>query len=200
MDLEIIKNVCFQFMMHFIIGASSLHHAAQNPNSSFTDHQDDFYALPGLSFVHRNPSKMIVNVLPNLPAGRKFIIWHDVINNSISRHPSNDNEPLNWETLLHAIIELKKKFELVAMIYIKRKKALDLTAILHQFHPHIFVLNMHSVLTTRWKKEIDLGILHLSYEIEMHMVERVLTAENLMQLAKRKHACRQKKNQARLSR
>ena len=186
--------------MYFIIGASSLHRSLADSSLSFTDFEDSIYCSPGLSFVHINPSKMMANVLPFLPVGKEFIIWHDLINNSLNKHPSNKNSPLTSATLLNVVTQLQRNYNIVAMVYMKRDNALDLTPTLSNFVPHLFVLNMHNVLTSRWRKEIALGKLHLSHEIEHHMVERVMTAESFLYLAKRKHSCRNNNKHARSSR
>ena len=50
---------------------------------------------------------------------KNFIIWHDVINNSLSKHRSNNDNPLTPESLIKILKEYKNKIS--AIIYVHRQ-------------------------------------------------------------------------------
>ena len=50
---------------------------------------------------------------------RNFIIWHDVINNTLSKHRSNNDNPLTPENLIKVLKEYKNKIS--AIIYVHRQ-------------------------------------------------------------------------------
>ena len=50
---------------------------------------------------------------------RNFIIWLDVINNSLSKHRSNNDNPLTPENLIKVLKEYKNKIS--AIIYVHRQ-------------------------------------------------------------------------------
>ena len=71
-------------------------------------------AIPGLSFNQNNKNDLKVNPtllskgrLSKTSKKEKFIIWHDAVNNSISRHPSNFNTRLTPKQLQRILIHYK---------------------------------------------------------------------------------------------
>ena len=50
---------------------------------------------------------------------KNFIIWHDVINNSLSKHRSNNDNPITPERLIKILKEYKNKIS--AIIYVHRQ-------------------------------------------------------------------------------
>ena len=50
---------------------------------------------------------------------KNFLIWHDVINNSSSKHRSNNDSPLTPESLIKILKEFKNKIS--AIIYVHRQ-------------------------------------------------------------------------------
>ena len=138
--------------MPMIIGASSLFHAVNDGSCDFGPHQFSIFRLPGASLNNRNPEKRVCEMMRKAPTGTEFIIWHDAINNSLSQHPSNENLPLQPFELLEEIFHLQAEFNVIAFVYIRRQSAHDITEYLPHFYSHIFVLNMHNVLTTQYKK------------------------------------------------
>ena len=111
--------------MVFIIAASSLHHSVNTLPLTLQKRLDDtFKAVPGLSFNlnANNRQKTVQYLLSNSPkymVERKFIIWHDVINNSLSKHRSNTDNPLTPESLIKILEEYKNKIS--AIIYVHRQ-------------------------------------------------------------------------------
>ena len=111
--------------MVFIITASSLHHSVNTLPLTLQKRLDDtFKAVPGLSFnLNANNRQKTVQYLssnsPKCMVERTFIIWHDVINNSLSKHRSNNDNPLTPESLIKILEEYKNKIS--AIIYVHRQ-------------------------------------------------------------------------------
>ena len=111
--------------MVFIIAASSLHHSVNTLPLTLQKRLDDtFKAVPGLSFNlnANNRQKTVQYLLSNSPKcmiEKNFIIWHDVINNSLSNHRSNNDNPLTPESLIKILEEYKNKIS--AIIYVHRQ-------------------------------------------------------------------------------
>ena len=111
--------------MVFIIAASSLHHSVNTLPLTLQKRLDDtFKAVPGLSFSlnANNRQKTVQYLLSNSPkcmVERNFMIWHDVINNSLSKHRSNNDNPLTQESLIKNLEEYKNKIS--AIIYVHRQ-------------------------------------------------------------------------------
>ena len=90
--------------MVFILAASSLHHAIKTLPQAIQDHfKKGVYALSGLSF---SPNAMKVRKTAQFQLShffrdkKRLVIWHDVVNNSLSRHRSNNNKPLTPSQLI----------------------------------------------------------------------------------------------------
>ena len=111
--------------MVFIIAASSLHHSVNTlPLTLQKRLNDTFKAVPGLSFNlnANNRQKTVQYLLSNSSKcmiEKNFIIWHDVINNSLSKHRSNNDNPLTPESLIKILKEYKNKIS--AIIYVHRQ-------------------------------------------------------------------------------
>ena len=109
----------------FIIAVISLHHSVNTlPLTLQKRLNDTFEAVPGLSFNlnANNRQKTVQYLLNNSPKciiEKKFIIWLDVINNSLSKHRSNNDNPLTPESLIKILKEYKNKIS--AIIYVHRK-------------------------------------------------------------------------------
>ena len=110
--------------MVFIIAASSLHPSVNTLTLTLQKRLDDtFKAVPGLSFNlnANNRQKTVQYLLSNSPKCmmENFIIWHDVINNSLSKHRSNNDNPITPESLIKILEEYKNKIS--AIIYVHRQ-------------------------------------------------------------------------------
>ena len=111
--------------MVFIIAASSLHHSVNTLLLTLQKRLDDtFKAVPGLSFNlnANNRQKTVQYLLCNSPKcmiEKNFIIWHDVINKSLSKHRSNNDNPLTPENLIEILKEYENKIS--AIIYVPRQ-------------------------------------------------------------------------------
>ena len=111
--------------MVFIIAASSLLHSVNTLPLTLQKRLDDtFKAVPGLSFNLKanNRQKTVQYLLSNSPKcmiEKNFITWHDVINSSLSKHRSNNDNPLTPENLIKVLKEYKNKTS--AIIYVHRQ-------------------------------------------------------------------------------
>ena len=88
------KNHIEKERMVFILAASSLHHAIETLTPDEKErYESKIFSIPGLSLtpLTKNPKKIVQNLLSkDLKDKNNIVIWHDVINNSISRHHSNN--------------------------------------------------------------------------------------------------------------
>ena len=89
--------------MVFIFAASSLHHSMNTlPLTLQKRLSDTFKAVQGLSFslIANNRQKTVKYLLSNslkCMIQKVCITWHDVINNSLSKHRSNNDNSLTPE-------------------------------------------------------------------------------------------------------
>ena len=139
--------------MVFIIAASSLHHSVNTLPLTLQKRLDDtFEAVPGLSFNlnANNRQKTVQYLLSNSPkcmVERNFIIWHDVINNSLSKHRSNNDNPLTPESLIKILEEYKNKIS--ASVYVHRQNTPNIYGRLVE--PGILTINVTKHLISKRK-------------------------------------------------
>ena len=101
--------------MH-IFGASSFSAAIQSLPGGVFRRRQHLTALPGLHLNHLSAKfsqKILQFQLHQLfrlrhttkspPSRLQIIIWHDVINNSLTPHSSNYHKPLSPEALMHTL-------------------------------------------------------------------------------------------------
>ena len=95
------------FFMVVIIEASSLHLALEDWASvgGNEELQEDVIHYKGVTFHPKSKSNKIVrNILRDeINRNESVIIWHDVLNNSISKHPFNPRTPLTANQLVSEI-------------------------------------------------------------------------------------------------
>ena len=110
--------------MVFILGASSLHHSLQKW-SQVTNRQlfENIIAVPGLNLHPGSKAKLKVvqNRLVEIPVGETIILWHDVINNSITKHPSDSRQPLNADELITVLQKIRVFIN--GIVYCQKKGA-----------------------------------------------------------------------------
>ena len=103
--------------MLFIVAASSLHDAKKTLPQALQDHyKKGIYALPGMTF-NFNALKVWKTTQFQL---RRFlrdknglVIWHDVMNISLSRHPSNNNKALKPSQLIAVLEKYQERIEAI---------------------------------------------------------------------------------------
>ena len=103
--------------MVFILAASSLHHAIKTLTQALEDHfKKGIYALPGLKFnlyavkVRKTAQFQLSHFCRDK---KRPVIWHDVVNNSLSRHLSNNNKPLTPSQLFAVLEEYQERIEAI---------------------------------------------------------------------------------------
>ena len=103
--------------MVFILIASSLYHTIKTaPQGTQNRYKRNVYALPGLSF---NPNALKVRKNSAVPVEsffhdkKRLVIWHDVVNNSLSRHRSNNNKPLTTSQLIEVLEKYQERIEAI---------------------------------------------------------------------------------------
>ena len=110
--------------MVFILAASSLHHVLETLSPEQKDRfKDKTYTIPGLSLNPntKNPKKVVQNLLSkDLKDKKDIVIWHDVLNNSISKHDSNNFRALSVFDLIETLKNLQDKLR--ALVYCQRNR------------------------------------------------------------------------------
>ena len=110
--------------MVFILAASFLNHALETLSTEEkTRYDDKIFSIPGLSLNKntKNPRKIVQNLLcKDLKEKNNIVIWHDVLNNSISRHVSNNFQTLSVPELIDVLKGLQNK--LSALVYCQRHR------------------------------------------------------------------------------
>ena len=105
--------------MVFILGASSLDHALRILSApSQKSVKKTCFTKPGLSFNFnaRDSQKTIQYYQHHFLSNRKnLVIWHDAINNSISKHRSNNNRSLSTGQLKSLLLRYKEN--ITAIVY-----------------------------------------------------------------------------------
>ena len=114
--------------MVFILAASSLHHAVKTLPQALQDHyKKGIYALPGLSF---NPNFLKVRKTAQCQLShffrdkKRLIIWHGVLNNSLSPHRSNNNQTLTPSQLIAVLEKYQERID--AIVYCPREGSADI--------------------------------------------------------------------------
>ena len=91
--------------------------ASRQKNFASSDHyKKRIYALPGLSF---NPNALKVQKTAQFQLShfcrdkKRLVMWRDVVNNSLSRHRSNNNKPLTPSQLIEVLEKYQERIEAI---------------------------------------------------------------------------------------
>ena len=112
----------YQSTMPKIFSAPSLFHALNDDSCDFAPRQSELYCLPVASLNNPEPKKRVSEMMKEALVGTGFIIWHDAINNNLSKHPSNYNLPLEPVDSLEKIFDLESENNVIAFAYVKRQR------------------------------------------------------------------------------
>ena len=109
-------------MLIHIAAANVLHRTIRDSNIYIRAHDiRRITAIPGLSLNPRASNQF--TVLQNMLVGKlknyRILIWHDVINNSLTLHNSNNNNPCTVKELVVILKGIKKR--VTAIVYCRRK-------------------------------------------------------------------------------
>ena len=173
--------------MIYILAASSVDHALDtlNPENRKT-YKEKIFSIPGLSLNPntKNPQKIVQNLLSkDLAEKTNIIIWHDVLNNSISKHESNNYRALTVPQLLDILKSFENK--LWALVYCHRFRTPNILPNLKEIEKttNIKVFSIvDDFISTRKQKDPDflkkLKALHQSPEIEIKHIDFILRKES----------------------
>ena len=113
--------------MFHIVAASSLFHSINTLNTGEKKQYESLVtAIPGLSLNNNllNQGKNLRRLLEDSPLKEKKVVgWHDVVNNTISSHRTNNYRPAGVEELTNY---LKTKKQILAIVYCRREGTPDL--------------------------------------------------------------------------
>ena len=155
--------------------------------------KDTCFTKPGLSlkFNARDSQKTIQYYLHHYLSHRNdLVIWHDAINNSISRHRSNNNRNLGSEQLVNLL--LRYRTNICAIVYCRRNGTEDIEENLGS--TGILVLNFVKDFISKRKSKDQVLIekykeLHqpLSLELKTHLLLRRYSANpNILKIRKKR--------------
>ena len=175
--------------MVFILAASSFHHAIETLNPDKKErYKEKIYSIPGLSLNPntKNPRKIVQNLLAkDLKEKKDIVIWHDVLNDSISRHDSNNLQALTVPQLIDVLKGLQNKVS--ALVYCQRSRT-----------PYIFdalnvlktdqIIEVFSIvkdfISSKIQKDPEhlkqYKALHQSPELELKSLDLILRKESLL--------------------
>ena len=109
--------------MAMIVFASSLYHRLKDLElDKRRETQQKLYAVLGLSLNPNtlNRGKNLRVLLEQQPlTSKQVILWHDLLNNSISSHRTNNYTPCPLEELLAYLLQSKRK-QISAIVYCRR--------------------------------------------------------------------------------
>ena len=173
--------------MVFILAASSLHHAIETLTPDEKErYESKIFSIPGLSLnpLTKNPKKIVQNLLSkDLKDKNNIVIWQDVINNSISRHDSNNFCELSVSELNEILKSIQKK--LSALVYCHRFRTPEIFESLRtlEIDLDIKVFNVvKDFISPKKQKDADLlkkfKALHQSPELELKNLYFLLRKEN----------------------
>ena len=167
-------------MVPIIIGASSLHHALQTREPQLHQKAEtlsaNVYSDTGICLhpLARNTRKSLQNIIKDFDYGQEFIVWHDVINNTITDHPFDPRTPLSSAQLLKEIRALK---QIVGVVYCEREGAPGIQSELETLN--IPVVNVvKDLISNNKRKESsqtnEYSQLQQQHSLETHSLEIVI--------------------------
>ena len=110
-----------------IVGASSLHHSLEKWDNIRKRLEGKVISKPGYN-LHPNAKdkyKIVQNRLRYVENNTKIILWHDIINNTVTSPKSDNRTPLNGDQLKVEIERLQRKVDIVGIVYCVREGAPD---------------------------------------------------------------------------
>ena len=112
--------------MIIVVGASSLHHSLEKWRNISQRLRLSKQVIPKPGYnLHpqtADKSKVLQRRVKFLPFSALIILWHDVINNSLTHSPSDPRIPLTPNELLNEVLKLQR---VVGIVYCVRRGAPD---------------------------------------------------------------------------
>ena len=172
-----------QMLPVVIVGASSLHNALLSSESTFKAYENVVTAEPGMSLNNLNPNKNVYKVIRRRYwRTEQYIIWHDVISNSISQHPTQPTSPMPFSQLLAEIKRLAS-LNVVANCFLPRSDSLyNLSQFLPQVSVEMSFVKLRPLLSRHYRDILMRNDMHLSHKLEKHLLARFFNSQNLFAL------------------
>ena len=168
--------------MVYVIGASSLRYAVDDsPFRLRWRLPARTFATPGLSFnpKARNYLKNLDNLLSTgcLRHRGDIVIWHDLINTTLSGHRSNNYNACSVQQLLHILA--RQRHRIAAIVYIQREKT---PYVFRQLcSSGILILSVRKLLSPKKRRNFairsDLTAVHPRTDTERSLLRTVLRNE-----------------------
>ena len=182
--------------LRLVIAASSLHHSLEKWKNIKKRLRREVIAVPGLSLNPgaANPRKTVQFLVRKFifPNNEKFLLWHDVVKNSISPHKSYYHCPLSGSELTKQITKLEN---CQGVVYCPRKGSPNIYPLLKKLK--IPVLRVTRELLSQRKRQdkkflAEYQSLHQepAFEIKMLSIIRKHSWQPRKLIKKRNHHLR----------
>ena len=183
----------------YLVGASSLNNLLNSRNySTKSSILKKSFTIPGLSLTPwaKDKNKILQNLLDRgaLSKKRNLVVWHDIINNTISPHRSNYYQPYPSTDLCKVLSFYRQSIK--AVLYCKRRGAPN---ILEQLKATgLIIIDIEKrIISKRNQKNLgllkDLQSIHPSVSLEGRILDIVAShSKNLQKLSQKKRAPRKK--------
>ena len=117
---------------------------------------------------------MLQNIIKDFDYGQDFIVWQDVINNTIADHPFDPRTPFSSAQVLKEIRNLK---QLVGVVYCERESAPGIQSELKTLNQP--VVNVDKDLKSNSKRQDssqtnEYNEFHQKHSFEIHSLEIVI--------------------------
>ena len=192
--------------MVFILAASSLYYALETLNPDEKErYESKVFSIPGTSLNPntKNPKKIVQSLLSkDLKDKKGIVIWHDVLNNSISRHGSNNFRALSVSELIEILKSLQDR--LSALVYCHRYRTQDIFEHLSVLETDLDIKVFNIVkdfISLKKQKDTELlknfKALHQSPDLELKNLNFLLRKENNLSLITEKSRTKRPSKRAR---
>ena len=166
--------------MIYVVGASSLEKAVRS--IQYKSRKLDgsrITATPGLTFnpLSCNPLKNLQKLLPKRILAKKqnLVIWHDIINNTLSVHWKNQTPPLSPQDLVKLLDNYRNRIS--AIIYCQRLGTPDAYRQLKT--SGIPIINLKKNLVSKRQQRDSDRLIKLSF---LHQPSGIEIAEHYLQI------------------
>ena len=157
-------------MVYFVAASSLYHSLEQLSNPEKEQFLPKILAIPGLSLNPNttNPQKNLASLLCREPLAEKHqvVMWHDIINNSINSHRTNNYRACTAEELTEI---LKTLTNISAIVYCQRNGIPDIRNQL--ISSGILVIPITKCLISKRKRRMELvneyQALHQDVQLEL---------------------------------
>ena len=195
--------------MFHIVAAISLFHSINTLKTCEKKRYESLVtAIPGLSLNNNllNQRKNLQKLLEDSPLKeKKVVLWHDVVNNTISSHRTNNYRPASVEELTNYL--KSKKQQILAFVYCRKEGTPDIFSqllgtgvLIIPARKRLFSKSMQNdseqlkeFLKLHQSAELELKSLRLVVAHKERQHQKTMTKENndhsIFQLKKRKNLC-----------